>query len=93
MKYFTHLSHHNKPSNRLQMNALALLEKRTNLLIDDADAFVADLKERVRQLNAEFSKCQPLECYTYGSPTRHVTLGAQFTVSFNLHPVRNGDQT
>lgn len=90
-KYFTHLSHTNNPTNQLHRDARAVLEASSNLLIDDVEIFVAELKAEIEQLNIRHPRTTPLRvtAHNYFTDTTHVYLGDRFTVSFSIYPVKN----
>ena len=92
MTYFSYPSGCNQAANALQRAARDLLEKQTNLLVTNADAFVAELKADIATLNAENTRCRPLTFYTYGVDRDNISIsmGVQFTVSFHLLRVREG---
>ena len=89
MKHFTYLASSNAPANKLQREALAFLQSKSNLLITDVDAFVKDLKNEIDVLNLENPKCRPLtpSSYNAGSSTGFY-LGGTYTVSFHIYPVK-----
>ncbi len=90
MKHFTYLASSNAPGNKLQREALAFLQSKSNLLIDDVDAFVKDLKNEIDVLNIENPKCRPLKLSTYGTGATSVGifLGETYTVGFHIYPVK-----
>lgn len=46
MRYFSHLSNYNKANNQLHRETLKMLRERSNVLTDDVDAFLVDLRRR-----------------------------------------------
>lgn len=91
--YFTHLASSNAPNNSLQRLALGLLKTKSNLLVNNADAFIDELRKQIDTLNAENPRCKALRLSTYdGTNSIGVYLGGAYTVGFYLYPVKNGGQ-
>lgn len=91
MMYFTLLGQSNMPGNSLQKQALAVLQAESNLLINNADAFVKALGRQITNLNGRNPRCKPLIVSTYKAlDSIGIYLGSNYTVSFHLYPVKNG---
>ena len=91
IKYFSHLASFNQPKNKLQHLALCFLQDESNQLVYNEEVFIAAVRQAIQQLNYEHQTCTALQVSTYGMGGQiSISLGADFTVSFHLYPVKNG---
>ncbi len=93
-KYFTYLANNCSPANSLQKKALAVLQAESNLLVNNAKAFISDLRNQIVKLNIENPRCSPLKLSTHeiSKGGIGIYLGGAFTVGFYLYRVKNGGQ-
>lgn len=59
-KYFTLLSHSTQAKNKLQHEIWAMLEERSNRIVDDLELSIVQIRNKIIELNEKHARCQPL---------------------------------
>lgn len=79
-KFFSLVTQYTHPKDKLQREVWEHFESRSNLIIVDADAFLARVTLKVMELNKKHPECQPIYPSASRSPD-HASVSTSFSNS------------